>query len=104
MSRERYVYRNGALVPIGEAEPLPSRYGVRLGDGPMVISDTMPALKHMASGRTHESKSAFRRDTKSYGCIEVGNDAPTSRAQTAPKLPKPHADVAEAWDQLSASR
>lgn len=102
--RERYVYRNGACVPISEAEALPTRYGVRLGEGPMVISDTMPAARHMASGKVHESKSAFRRDTKSFGCVEVGNDAPLTRGQPKPNLPPPQADIAEAWDQLSASR
>lgn len=104
MSRERYVFRNGQCVPIGEADALPSRYGVRLGDGPMVISDAMPAALHMASGKTHESKSSFRRDTKSYGCIELGNDAPKERGRGNAKLPKPHADIAQAWEQLSASR
>lgn len=102
MSRARYVFRNGDIVPISEAEALPSRYGVRLGDGPMVVSDAMPAAKHMASGRVHESKSAFRRDTRSFGCEELGNNAPQVRGFHDPKLPPAQADVAEAWAQLEA--
>jgi hypothetical protein len=42
-----------------------------------VISDTMDPLRHMATGKMHTSKTAFRADTKAAGCIEYGNDAPT---------------------------
>lgn len=103
MSRETYVMRGGQLVPVSEATPLP-RHGISFGSGPTVISDSMPAARHMASGRYHESKSAFRRDTKSYGCVEVGNDAPMERARGKVNLPKPHADVAQAWAQLEAKQ
>lgn len=39
-----------------------------------IISDTMDRLKHPATGRYHDSKSKFRRDTQASGCIEVGNE------------------------------
>jgi hypothetical protein len=61
-----YVYRHGQLVEKQYAEPL---------DIPQVISDTMEPLKHMATGRWHTSKAAFRADTKASGCFEVGNDS-----------------------------
>ena len=41
---------------------------------PYVISDTMAPLQHMATGRFHDSKAAFRRDTKLSGCVEYGNE------------------------------
>ena len=65
-----YVLRNGQLIEKHLAEPL-----VTAGAAPNVISDIMPETRHMASGRYHTSKSAFRAETKAYGCTEVGNDA-----------------------------
>ncbi len=44
------------------------------GIGFYVISDTMDPLRHMATGKMHDSKAAFRADTKASGCIEYGND------------------------------
>lgn len=41
----------------------------------MVISDHMPPTKHHGTGRILDSKSEFRKDTKSVGCIEIGNEA-----------------------------
>lgn len=103
-TRETFVYRPGkGVIPIQEAEPLPNA-GVRFGSGPMVISDNMPAARHMASGRYHESKTSFRRDTKSFGCVEVGDQAPTVRQRGNVKLPDPRKDIAQAWEQLSSSR
>jgi|ERR1700733_4273700 len=65
-----YVFRNGKLVDKRRAKPL--HYG---DEAPGVISDTMAATQHMATGRFHESKKSFRADTKASGCIEYGNDA-----------------------------
>src|SRR5262245_45302896 len=39
-----------------------------------VISDEMPATRHMADGRVFTSKSKFRAHTRAHGCVEVGND------------------------------
>ena len=65
-----FVYRNGELVDKRFATPL-----VTPDVAPHVISDTMPATRHMATNRVHTSKAAFRADTKASGCIEVGNDS-----------------------------
>ena len=43
--------------------------------GLYVISDTMNPLRHMATGKMHDSKAAFRADTKASGCQELGNDS-----------------------------
>lgn len=50
-----------------------------VGAAPAVISDTMAPIKHMGTGRVLDSKSTFRQDTKTSGCIEIGNEAPKSR-------------------------
>jgi hypothetical protein len=65
-----YVWRNGKCVDKRRAKPL--NYS---DEAPGVISDTMAATQHMATGRFHESKKSFRADTKASGCIEYGNDA-----------------------------
>ena len=44
---------------------------------PMVISDSMDALRHPATGLYSDSKSSFRRMTKAAGCVEIGDQAPT---------------------------
>ena len=41
------------------------------------ISDHMDPTRHMANGKTYDSKSQFRRATKEAGCIEVGNEVKT---------------------------
>jgi hypothetical protein len=75
-----YVYRNGKLIEKHLALPL-----IVSNNAPGVISDTMDPTRHMASGRYHTSKAAFRAETKAYGCIEVGNDASILR----PRKPIP---------------
>lgn len=51
-----------------------------------VISDGMDPIRSMASGRMHDSKSAYRAELKALGCIEVGNDAAASRPADTSKL------------------
>ncbi len=76
MIRDTYVMRNGQLVPKRKAQPL-SEPEKRIH----VISDTMPPLKHMATGRVHDSKAAFRADTRAMGCDEIGTDPAALRTQ-----------------------
>lgn len=66
-----FVYRQGrGVIPIEEAEPLPS-WEPNKG----VICDTlMKPLEHPANGQMYDSKSAFRAATRANGCYEVGND------------------------------
>lgn len=42
---------------------------------PMVITDGLPALQSMATGRWHDSKSTLRREYREHGMVEVGNDS-----------------------------
>lgn len=69
-----FVYRDGELVEKHLAAP---KY--ESGDAPYVISDTMDATRHMATGRMHTSKSEFRKETKATGNIELGNDPAITR-------------------------
>lgn len=68
MPRESYVMRDGELVPKHLAAPL-----FEPNVAPNIIRDGMDATVHMATGRVFESKSAFRRETKAAGCVEVGD-------------------------------
>lgn len=45
-----------------------------MSKGPYVISDHMEPIKHMGSGRVFDSKSAFRKETRALGMVEMGND------------------------------
>lgn len=63
-----YVLRNGELV-----EKNPDTWI----DAPQVISDEMPALRHMADGKMYTSKQRFRQATRDSGCIEIGNESVT---------------------------
>ena len=50
-------------------------------NGPQIISDYagsgINGFKSMADGKYYDSKSAYRKDLKSRGLVELGNDAPT---------------------------
>ena len=65
-----------------------------------VISDSMPPLKHMGTGRILDSKSAFRQDTKASGCIEVGNDPAALRQRPRPEPSGVYEDVKRAVQEL----
>ena len=75
-----YVYRDGEVIEKHLAQPL-----VSSNAAPNVISDIMSETRHMATGKYHTSKAAFRADTKASGCIEVGTDPAISR----PRKPIP---------------
>lgn len=49
--------------------------------GPHVISDYtgggIDGIKSMADGKYYDSKSAYRKELKRQGLVELGNDAPT---------------------------
>ena len=77
-----YVMRNGRLV---------QKQAAASACVPCVISDTMEPLKHHATGRMHDSKAAFRADTRASGCLEVGTDPAAAREQ--PRYEPTMADV-----------
>jgi hypothetical protein len=89
------VYRNGKFVLKHLAPP---RYPA--GKAPNVISDSMDPLKHMGTGRILDSKSAFRRDTKASGCVEVGTDPAALRERPKFEPRGVHEDVKRAVQEL----
>lgn len=68
-----YILRNGKIVE----RDLDHHESPRWVTG--VISDTMVPMRHHGTGRTLDSKSAFRADTKASGCIEIGDHIPKPR-------------------------
>lgn len=97
-----FVYRNGKFIDRELAPPLVERFG----EGPMVISDSMPDLRHMADGKYYSSKAKFREITKAHDCVELGNDSSlfTPRKPKLLDRDKRRRDVKQALDQLKAKR
>lgn len=99
MSRETYVYRDGALVPKRCAAPLIS-CGPRSPLGFNFISDKLWDLQGQHDGRVYDSKSALRRSYRERGLIELGNDAP----RELPPASKPWSgagnDVVDAYQKV----
>lgn len=63
------------LVPWPDNHRLPSEAIC----APSVISDSLPDLFHPQSNRIHDSKSNFRKDTRSWGGIEKGTELTKDR-------------------------
>jgi hypothetical protein len=90
-----YVLRDGQFVDKAIAGP---RHVA--SSAPAVHSDTMAPLKHMGTGRTLDSKSQFRADTKASGCVEVGTD-PAALRDRPPITPRGvHEDVKRALAEV----
>ena len=90
-----YVIRDGRLV---EKHLAPPKHSAR--PAAYVISDTMPSLKHPGTGRHHDSKAAFRADTRACGGTEVGTDPAISRPGPKPEPRGIEMDVKRAIAQL----
>lgn len=69
---------------------------------PMVIPDSMSDTRHPVTQRVHDSKSAFRRDTRAAGCVEVGNDAPLQSKPEFNMGRRAGYDIAESIRELRA--
>jgi hypothetical protein len=87
MIRDTFVMRRDSrgklrLVPKRLAPPRIARNDPKV----YVIGDVMEPLRHMATGRIHDSKSRFRADTRATGCVEVGTD-PAARRPGKPYQP-----------------
>lgn len=68
---KRYVYDHALekVIEIGEQTFNPKLH---------IISDTQDLLRHPVTGKYHDSKSNFRKDTKASSCDEVGNEKMTT--------------------------
>lgn len=72
-----YVMRDGKLVEKSQAYGPSATY---------VISDEMPATRHMADGKHYTSKAKFRKATRAAGCIEIGAEIATCLKPRKPVL------------------
>jgi hypothetical protein len=94
--RATFVMRGGRLVRKDRAAPL----NVAHGSAAYVISDEMPAAKHMATGKVITSKAAFRAHTRAAGCVEVGTDPAVARPGRSVAPPPMETYVHRALHQL----
>lgn len=53
---------------------------------PRIMSDAMPPVQSMATGRMYDSKSAIRAEYKALGMVEVGNDPARLRPRERKKI------------------
>jgi hypothetical protein len=62
---------------------------------PMIIGDSMKALRSQASGKIYDSKSSLRREYRDLGMIEVGNDVPKTKWVNGkrPETPNKRRDI-----------
>lgn len=92
-------------------QPWPSacvgHFAVRSDGGdlprPMVISDSMNAMRCMANGKMYESKSQMSAVHKAHGCIEVGNEIKATTEMAAKKPDRPRVtkgEIAQALDKV----
>lgn len=98
---ERFVYDRfrGCVVPLSEYErPEPQRSFLA---APMLVRDSMDAIKHPVDGKLYDSKSTFSRITKDAGMIEVGNDP--ARLRPPPK-PRPDRNAIKETVQKAMAR
>lgn len=51
----------------------------------MVITDTMPPVQSMATGKMYDSKAAIRAEYRALGMVEVGNDPQRHQPKLKPK-------------------
>lgn len=87
MSRQRKCRVCDGWHDLAEAWPpaCAAHYAPRGQRTHYVIPDSMADTRHPVTQRVHDSKSAFRRDTRASGCVEMGNDVPQqSRPQLDP--------------------
>ena len=64
-----------------------------------VISDTISGTWHPGDGKFYDSKSNFRKTTKSLGAIEVGNEQQRDNRKL-PELRDIRADVARSLEMV----
>ena len=98
MIRDTFVMRDGRLVSKRLAQPLIRKIDARIH----VISDAMDPVKHMGTGRIHDSKAKFRADTRAMGCEEVGTD-PAGRRERLRHEPSQYEivqDIKKSIEQL----
>lgn len=74
---------------------------IKHGDAPNVIRDDLGQhLRHMATGRYLDSKSAFAKEDKASGSVCVGNEMNNPKPRKWVEPPRPGVDIKRAIEQL----
>lgn len=106
MSRGRWMYdpESGQVLPAHEVMRKKEIERARKRSSlekPYVIGDCMDAIRHPSTGEFFESKSEFRKVTRSLGLTEVGNESfPEKKYEPLPDLAQ---DISRAYDELSGN-
>lgn len=66
--------------------------------GPAVISDAAEPFRSHADGKTYDSKSAYRRELRARGYVELGNDRPNPHRHRE-EMPSVEASVIRAFEE-----
>lgn len=61
-------------------------FGTVSSRAPYVQSDTVAPFRSQADGKMYDSKSAYRRELKARGLVEIGNDVIQSRPVPMPPV------------------
>jgi hypothetical protein len=96
-ARSTFVYRDGRIVEKHGPEdtrPEPARSSLSC---PSYIADALPDIIGPGA-RPYSSKSELRREYKSRGLMEVGNDAPTQTVDNRKRITK--AEIGEAYRKV----
>lgn len=78
------------LIPIENYAPSAKVY---------VQQDTMEPIRSMADGKMYDSKSAYRRDVKARGLIELGNETIKEPKRDIPEGLRN--DIREAYERIT---
>lgn len=71
-------------------------------NAPMIVTDTMGAIRSEADGRMYDSKSAYRQGLRAAGCVEVGNE-PIHEAprKEIPDVPGLRDELRKTWSEMT---
>lgn len=95
MSKFYWCKQRMTFVPAEEFQPPASA-------GPIVMTDTMDAIRSEADGKHYDSKSAYRRGLRAAGCVEVGNE-PIHQAppKQIPDVPGLRDEIRRTWSEMN---
>lgn len=92
MARQKYIYRDGELIPAEEAQR------VRVHN---VITDTMDGTWHPVDGAMYDSKSNFRKTTRAHGYQELGNEKFEAKKPDRQNIKR---SLLDTWDKLGLNK
>lgn len=95
MSKFYWCKQRHTFVPAEE-------FNRQVGAGPIVMNDTMDAIRSEADGRMYDSKSSYRRALRAAGCVEVGNEPiHETGPRGIPDVPGLRSDLKQVWNEYN---